>query len=84
MACLSRSDAGHDDCDYATISSRTFLSRHLVVQGDSLNTLWPLSCLLAHPDRVLKLSPHQERVFLFWEASRVIGAIGCSSTPQVN
>ena len=37
---------------------------HLVVQGDLLDILWPLRCLLANPDRILTLTPHQEHVFL--------------------
>ena len=49
---------------FASWCFRAFLRRHLAVQGDLLNTLWPLSCLLANPDRILMLAPHQERVFL--------------------
>ena len=48
---------------------RAFLSRHLVVQGDLLNIRWPLICLLADPDRILKLTPHQEHVFLLGSIS---------------
>ena len=40
-----------------------------VAKGDLLDFLWPLRCLLANPDRILKLTPHQEHVFLLGSIS---------------
>ena len=60
------------------------LSRYLVIQGHLLNTLWPLSaCWETHTDSRADTAPRS----LFPSSSgsiSAVGAVGCSSKPQVN